>query len=100
MLYEDAQQIVKWMHDDRTLTLRPHYHALVEAYLDEFTRNRGLADAKVIAFFDDYVHDSLAGFDTDESWPSDPRMVYAGGDRKLRFAMRGPAVFARGSATA
>ncbi len=66
--------------------LRPHYRGLVDAYLDEFERGLGLKDEKVIAFFDDYVHDSLAGFDTDETWPSDPRMVYVGGDHKLRFA--------------
>ncbi|MBC7995793.1 MAG: DUF2235 domain-containing protein [Rhizobacter sp.] len=100
MLYEDAKQIVKWMDGDRKLKLRPHYHALVEAYLDEFKRNNGLTDPKVIAFFDDYVHDSLAGFDTDESWPSDPRMVYVGGDRKLRFAVVDPSGFAKGTATA
>jgi len=23
----------------------------------------------------------------DETWPSDPRMIFVGGDRKLRFAM-------------
>ena len=59
---------------------------LFRSYLDEFERNRGLRDAKIIEFFDDYVHDSLAGFDTDETWPSDPRIVYVGGDNKLRYA--------------
>jgi hypothetical protein len=34
------------------------------------------------------VHDSLAGFNTDETWPSDPRIVYVGGDNKLRYAFR------------
>lgn len=72
---------------DRYLSkLRPHYRALVDAYLDEYERGNGMKDEKLIAFFDDYVHDSLAGFDTDETWPSDPRIVYVGGDRKLRFA--------------
>lgn len=78
-------------HADRYLArLRPHYRALVDAYLDEFERNSGMRDEKVIAFFDDYVHDSLAGFDTDQTWPSDPRIVYVGGDRKLRFAQAAP----------
>lgn len=99
MLYEDAQQLVEWMEANRKLKLRPHYHALVEAYLDEFKRNKGLTDPKVIAFFDDYVHDSLAGFDMDESWPSDPRMVYVGGDHKLRFAMVEPPELASATAT-
>ena len=63
-----------------------HYHALVDAYLDEYERGKGLRDAQVIAFFDDYVHDSLSGFDTDETWPSDPRILYVGGDNKLWYA--------------
>jgi len=89
MLLEDAKQIVEWQREDPKLKLRPHYAALVEAYLDEFVRGKGLtetADAKLIELFDHYVHDSLAGFDTDETWPSDPRIVYVGGDNKLRYA--------------
>jgi hypothetical protein len=51
MLFEDAKQIVEWQREDPKLTLRPHYSALVAAYLDEFERGQGLretADAKVI----------------------------------------------------
>lgn len=86
MLLNHARQLVAWMREDRTLNLRPHYHALVDAYLDEYERGKGLRDPKVIEFFDEYVHDSLAGFDTDETWPSDPRIVYVGGDNRLRYA--------------
>ena len=86
MLLQDAKQIVAWQTADRSLRLRPHYAALIEAYRDEFERGRGLTDPKIIELFDDYVHDSLAGFDTDQTWPSDPRIVYVGGDRKLRYA--------------
>lgn len=86
MLLSDAKQIVHWMREDKTLKLRPHYAALVEAYLNEYERGRGLKDAKVIEMFDDYVHNSMAGFNTDESWPSDPRILYVGGDKKLRYA--------------
>jgi Uncharacterized alpha/beta hydrolase domain (DUF2235) len=89
MLFEDAKQIVEWQREDPKLKLRPHYAAVVEAYLDEFERGKGLsetADAKLIELFEHYVHDSLAGFDTDETWPSDPRIVYVGGDNKLRYA--------------
>jgi hypothetical protein len=89
MLLEDAKQICKWMKEDAKLKLRPHYAALIEAYRDEYERGKGLsltADAKLIELFDHYVHDSLAGFDTDETWPSDPRMIYVGGDLKLRYA--------------
>ena len=86
MLLDDARAIVAWMREDKSWRLRPHYHALVEAYLDEFERGRGLRDPKVIEFFDEYIHDSLAGFAKDETWPSDPRILYVGGDNKLRYA--------------
>ena len=86
MLLEEVQQVVSWMREDSKLKLRPHYFALVDAYRDEYERNKGLQDSKVIEFFDGYVHNSLAGFDTDETWPSDPRIMYVGGDNKLRYA--------------
>ncbi len=91
MLFNDARQIVGWMRADQALRLRPHYAALVEAYLDEFERGRGLhagRDAKLIELFEHYVHDSLAGFAKDETWPSDPRIVYVGSDNKLRYAFQ------------
>jgi hypothetical protein len=75
------------MKEDPKLRLRPHYRALIEAYEEQFERGRGLRDEKIIAFFDTYVHDSLAGFDTDETRTSDPRVIYVGGDRKSRHAM-------------
>jgi hypothetical protein len=67
-------------------TLRPHYRALVAAYENEFVHKKGLIDPKLIAFFDNYVHDSLSGFAKDATLPSDPRVVYVGGDKKLQFA--------------
>lgn len=70
----------------RRADLRPHYKALLEAYEDEFTHRRGLADEKVIRFFDSYVHDSLAGFAKDATLPSDPRVVYLGGNEKYKYA--------------
>jgi hypothetical protein len=66
--------------------LRPHYRALVTAYENEFVHKRGLTDPKIIAFFDNYVHDSLSGFAKDATLPSDPRVVYVGGDSKLQYA--------------
>jgi len=66
--------------------LRPHYKALIEAYENEFERNNGLKDEAVISFFDNYVHDSLAGFGGDATLPSDPRVVYLGGDEKYKYA--------------
>lgn len=66
--------------------LRPHYLALLTAYENEFEINKGLTNESVIKFFDDYVHDSLAGFGQDATLPSDPRVVYLGGDEKYRYA--------------
>lgn len=90
MLLSDARQIVAWMNEERTLKLRPHYVALVEAYRNEYERGQGLRDAKIIELFEEYVHNSLAGFDKDETWPSDPRILYVGGDKKLRYANMSP----------
>jgi len=68
--------------------LRPHYKLLVEAYENEFERSQGLKDQTIINFFDNYVHDSLAAFAGDATLPSDPRVVYLGGDEKYQFASR------------
>jgi hypothetical protein len=54
--------------------LRPHYKILVEAYENEFEKNKGLTDEKIISLFDDYMHDSLAAFAKDATLPSDPRV--------------------------
>jgi hypothetical protein len=69
--------------------LRPHYLALVTAYENEFVHKKGMTDPKLIAFFDNYVHDSLSGFAKDATLPSDPRVVYVGGDEKLKYATLG-----------
>lgn len=88
-LLADAQAIDEQLKRNPGLKLRPHYRGLHEAYLDEFVRGKGLRDAKLIAFFDRYVHDSLARFAKDATLPSDPRVLYVGGDRKLRSAQFG-----------
>ncbi|WP_288380728.1 DUF2235 domain-containing protein [uncultured Massilia sp.] len=66
--------------------LRPHYKVLIEAFENEFIHNKGLDDEIIINFFDHYVHDSLAGFAKDATLPSDPRVIYLGGDEKYRYA--------------
>lgn len=76
----------KSINDSQRRKLRPHYRAMMTAYENEFIHNRGLKDEKVISFFDKYVHDSLSGFATDATLPSDPRVVYVGGDEKLKYA--------------
>jgi hypothetical protein len=68
--------------------LRPYYRALLEAFENEFEKGSGLTDRGIINFFDNYVHDSLAGFARDATLPSDPRVIYLGKDEKLRFAMQ------------
>lgn len=65
--------------------LRPHYRMLLETYEAEFA-GRGLTDPDIIAFFNDYVHDSLAGFAKDVTLPSDPRCYYDGGNDLVRYA--------------
>ena len=67
--------------------LRPHYKILVEAYENEFLLTKGLEDGKIIAFFENYVHDSLSGFGQDGTLPSDPRVIYLGDDEKLDYAL-------------
>lgn len=66
--------------------LRPHYKAMMEAYENEFINGKGLTDEIIIEFFDRYVHDSLSGFANDATLPSDPRVVYWGGDQKYEYA--------------
>jgi hypothetical protein len=67
-------------------SLRPHYKILIEAYENEFIKDAGLQDGRIIRFFDEYIHDSLAGFGKDGTLPSDPRVIYLGGDEKLKYA--------------
>jgi hypothetical protein len=85
-LMEDAQALAAALKDNSSLKLRPHYRNVLDAYKDEFERGTGLRDEKVIAFFDRYVHDSLSGFARDATLPSDPRVLYVGGDAKMRYA--------------
>ena len=66
--------------------LRPHYKELIVAYENEYVLNKGLSDSGIIDFFDNYVHDSLAGFAGDATLPSDPRVIYLGGSFKYRYA--------------
>ncbi len=68
-------------------TLRPHYRAMMTAYYNEFIlKDSGLKNEKIIIFFRDYVHDSVAGFAKDASFRSDPRVIYVGDNEKYKFA--------------
>ena len=84
-LVQDAEAIIAHRKRKSDLPLRPHYRNLIEAYEAQYLRRERLSD-KLVAFFDRYVHDSLAGFAKDATLPSDPRVVYAGGDNKIRYA--------------
>ncbi|WP_210283921.1 DUF2235 domain-containing protein [Massilia sp. Se16.2.3] len=66
--------------------LRPHYKFLLDAFENEFDKGRGLRDEKILWLFDNCIHDSLSGFGKDATLPSDPRVVYIGGDVKLKYA--------------
>ncbi|MFY0578110.1 T6SS phospholipase effector Tle1-like catalytic domain-containing protein [Cystobacter fuscus] len=83
----ELQALAKKKGRDR---LRPHYFTLLYAYEAEFERKQGMRNEELIAFFDTYVHDSLAGFAKDATLPSDPRVIYTGGDDKLRYASNAP----------
>ncbi|MED5618254.1 DUF2235 domain-containing protein [Ideonella sp. BN130291] len=85
-------EAVRALQAESTVPLRPHYQRLLDAYLDEFERGQGLTDPLVIDFFDNFVHDSLAGFAKDATLPSDPRCCYIGGDNELKFADLRPAI--------
>jgi Uncharacterized alpha/beta hydrolase domain (DUF2235) len=84
-LVQDAEAITAHQKKNPKLTLRPHYRNLIDAYNAQYLSGDPL-DEKLVAFFDRYVHDSLAGFATDATLPSDPRVIYAGGDNKIRYA--------------
>jgi Uncharacterized alpha/beta hydrolase domain (DUF2235) len=97
-LFADAKQLSEDRLHKRWL--RPHYQALVQAWEDEFINNKGLIDAGIMKFFETYVHDSLADFALDATLPSDPRVVYVGGDEIEQFAMNDGAIPATNSRAA
>lgn len=86
-LLEDAQLLHRWRQEQPRRRMRPHYQALAEAYQEVVVEGRRMAtDSAIYRFFNRYVHDSLAGFDKDNTRPSDPRVLYVGGDAKKRYA--------------
>ncbi len=88
-LLEDARMIFKVADDHPELRerMRPHYRNVLEAYENEYLKNCGMRDPKLIEFFEKYVHDSMAGFGKDLTLPSDPRVVFLGGDLKSMHSM-------------
>lgn len=86
-VYGEHTFFQKTVNSKMRLKLRPHYRAMMDAYENEFIYKKGLSDPEIIGFFDNYVHDSLSGFAGDATLPSDPRVIYFGGDEKLRYAV-------------
>lgn len=87
ILQEKKSTYKRWGFDQAWDTMRPHYKVLVKAYHNEFMlKDSGMRDKQLIAFFDEYVHDSIAGFGMDSTLRSDPRVIYVGGNNKLDFA--------------
>jgi hypothetical protein len=85
-LLTDAKILESISKNGKTL-LRPYYQAILDEYVAVFEKKSVKLDPEIIAFFDDYVHDSLAGFATDSTLPSDPRCIYIDGDEELKYAM-------------
>lgn len=86
-LLQDAEWLHFQHHKYPERRMRPHYRALLDAYEEVVKGKRPLSrESEVYQFFSRYVHDSLAGFATDNTRPSDPRVIYLGGDLKYRYA--------------
>lgn len=75
---EDSQRVLS--KDKSTLT---GFDKLLREAWDE----PALKDPELIAFFDDYVIDSLAAFDTDRTRATEARVLYQGGDARLKYAL-------------
>lgn len=90
-LLQDAQWLHRMHQMSPTRRMRPHYRALLDAYQEVVVAKKPLPnDSDLYKFFQLYVHDSLAGFATDNTRPSDPRVIYIGGDAKYRYAVIEP----------
>ncbi len=85
-LMADAQAIRARAIESPHLPVRPHYRNLLDAYEAEFVTGNGMRDERLIAFFDTYVHDSLASFGSDATLPSDPRVIYIGDNIKSQHS--------------
>lgn len=88
-LLEDAKYLAdKRNAPDPATNLRPHYRNVLDRW--QAVVRGDMPDPQLAAFFDNYVHDSLAGFATDVTLPSDPRIIFQGGNAKVQFADNTP----------
>jgi hypothetical protein len=77
---EDSKRILNT--DPKNLTR--YQRAIYEAW-----KEPALTDPEIIAFFDNYVHDSHAGFALDSTHVIDPRILYQGGDDRVELSDAG-----------
>ncbi|MET0334133.1 MAG: DUF2235 domain-containing protein, partial [Rhizobacter sp.] len=90
-LLQDAEWLHRMHQMSPTRRMRPHYRALLDAYQEVVVAKQPVpTDSDLYKFFQLYVHDSLAGFATDNTRPSDPRVIYIGDDAKYRYAATKP----------
>ena len=86
-LLQDAEALHRWRREEPSRRMRPHYVAIAEAYEEVVVQGRRMdASSPIYRFFNTYLHDSLSGFAQDNTRPSDPRVIYIGGDTKKEYA--------------
>lgn len=86
-LLEDAKLLHTWHTEKPGDRMRPHYLEIVQAYDEIVVQGKILSETSdLYKFFSTYVHDSLAGFSTDNTRTTDPRVLYIGGDNKEKYA--------------
>jgi hypothetical protein len=86
-LLQDAELLHRWRRESPAQRMRPHYAAIADAYQEVVAEGKRMAaTSAAYQFFNTYVHDSLAGFAQDNTRPSDPRVIYIGGDVKKDYA--------------
>ncbi|MDC8786093.1 DUF4123 domain-containing protein [Roseateles koreensis] len=88
----DIEALRAYQKQNPKESLRPHYANLMAVYSAQFDKRLGILarEPEVLAIFDNYVHDSLAALGKDETLPSDPRVIYVGGDAEIDYAMTEP----------
>lgn len=88
LLKNMAQYDRQFMQDSqRVLSAQKSTLAGFDKLLREAWDEPVLNDPEVIAFFDDYVIDSLAGFAVDRTRATEARVLYQGGDARIKYSL-------------
>jgi hypothetical protein len=86
-LLQDAELLHRWRREQPNQRMRPHYAAIADAYQEVVVDARPMpSTSAAYRLFTTHVHDSLSGFAQDNTRPSDPRVIYIGGDTKKDYA--------------